>query len=127
MSQKHALVIDDNNQNLKVLAQLLSKQGVTTTEVSVPTRLESLLPTLPAVDVVFLDLEMPGLDGYHAKDLIRTHLGDTPIIAYTVHVSEITVVRDMGFDGFLPKPLDSVRFPNQLARILNGEQVWERV
>lgn len=127
MTQKHALVIDDNTQNLKVLAQLLGKQGVTTTEVSVPTRLEGLLPTLPHIDVVFLDLEMPGLDGYRVKDLLRTHLGDTPIVAYTVHVSEITVVRDMGFDGFLAKPLDSVRFPNQLARILNGEQVWERL
>lgn len=127
MSQKHALIIDDNAQNRKVLAQLLAKQGVTMTEVSSPTTLEGLLPTLSEVDVVFLDLEMPGLDGYHAKDVIRGHLGATPIIAYTVHVSEITVVREMGFDGFIPKPLDGVRFPSQLARILAGEKVWERV
>jgi CheY-like chemotaxis protein len=126
MAQSHALVIDDNQQNRRVLAQLLSKQGVRCTEVSDPRKLASLLPTLDSVDVVFLDLEMPGLDGYKAKDLLRSNLAATPIIAYTVHVSEINVVKQLGFDGFLGKPLDNARFPDQLARILRGEPVWER-
>jgi len=126
MSDPHALLIDDNSQNLKVLNQLLAKQGVSSTEVSNPTQLEALLPTLDRVDVVFLDLEMPGLDGYSVKDLLRSKLSNTPIIAYTVHVSEMNVVQEMGFDGFLAKPIDRVRFPDQLARILNGEHVWER-
>ena len=127
MTQTHALVIDDNTQNLRVLAQLLSKQGVTSTEVANPTKLANLLPTLDHVDVVFLDLEMPGLDGYHVKDMLRSQMGSTPIIAYTVHVSEMNAVRELGFDGFLGKPLDNARFPDQLARILNGEPVWDRV
>jgi CheY-like chemotaxis protein len=122
----HALVIDDNTQNVKVLVQLLSKQGVSATEVTDPRKLASLLPTLEGVDVVFLDLEMPGTDGFKVKDLLRQHLGATPIIAYTVHISEINVVRRMGFDGFLGKPVDTTNFPDQLARILNGESVWER-
>jgi two-component system cell cycle response regulator DivK len=46
-------------------------------------------------------------------------------IAYTVHVSEISLAHKHGFDGFIGKPLDSERFPNQLARILSGEHVWE--
>jgi CheY-like chemotaxis protein len=127
MSQPHALIIDDNAQNLKVLAQLLSKQGASCTEILDPRTLLNTLPILVGhIDVVFLDLEMPGLDGYNVKELLRTYLGDTPIIAYTVHVSEIHVVKQLGFDGFLGKPLDTSRFPNQLARILRGESVWER-
>jgi two-component system cell cycle response regulator DivK len=122
----HALVIDDNAQNVKVLVQLLVKQGLRCTEVSDPRQLASMLPSLRNVDVVFLDLQMPGLDGYAVKDLLREQLGGTPIVAYTVHVSEINVVQQMGFDGFLGKPLDHTRFPDQLARILNGEAVWER-
>jgi two-component system, cell cycle response regulator DivK len=122
----HALVIDDNAQNLRVLVQLLRKQGISSTELLDPRELSSILPTLERVDVVFLDLEMRGLDGYQVKDLLRAHLGTTPIIAYTVHVSEINAVKELGFDGFLGKPLDTVRFPDQLARILSGEEVWER-
>lgn len=127
MSQVHALAIDDNAQNLRVLSQLLAKQGVRCTEVSNPVNLEQMLPELGAVDVVFLDLEMPGLDGYTVKNMLQAEMGHVPIIAYTVHVSEMNVVRDMGFDGFLGKPLDNARFPDQLARILRGEPVWERV
>ena len=33
--------------------------------------------------------------------------------------------RESGFDGFLGKPLDPDRFPDQIRRILNGEKVWE--
>jgi len=127
MSQIHALIIDDNVQNLRVLAQLLLKQGATCTEVSDPRSLSLLLPSLDHVDVVFLDLEMPDMDGYSVKEMLRSSLDNTPIIAYTVHVSEIQVVRQMGFDGFLGKPLDTRRFPDQFTRILNGEAVWERI
>ncbi|MEP7285811.1 MAG: response regulator [Chloroflexota bacterium] len=127
MSHTTALIVDDNLQNLKVLAQLLTKQGVTCVEVANPTKLQNLLPTMEHVDLVFLDLEMPGLDGFGVKNMLRAELGETiPIIACTVHVSEIGVVRQMGFDGFLGKPLDNARFPEQLARILNGEAVWDR-
>lgn len=123
---QHALVIDDNSQNRKVLTQLLAKQGVSSTEVPDPRKLSTTLPALEPVDVVFLDLEMPGLDGYDVKNLLRSYLSNVPIIAYTVHVSEINVVRQQGFDGFLGKPLDNSRFPEQLARILNHQPVWDR-
>lgn len=127
MTQTHALVIDDNRQNLRVLVKMLAKQSVRCTEVNDPTRLLEILPELNAVDVVFLDLEMPGLDGYSVKSLLKSRLGDVRVIAYTVHISEINLTRSMGFDGFLGKPLDNERFPSQWARILQGEPVWERV
>jgi two-component system, cell cycle response regulator DivK len=123
----HALVIDDNAQNLRVLVHLLTKLGVTCTEVLYSNTLPEVLATLESVDVVFLDLEMPYINGYEAKDLLRSHLSGVTIIACTVHISEIHVVLDMGFDGFIGKPLDKDRFPDQLERILSGEPVWERM
>jgi two-component system cell cycle response regulator DivK len=33
--------------------------------------------------------------------------------------------QDAGFDGFLGKPLNRKRFPDQVRRIINGESVWE--
>lgn len=127
MQPIQALIIDDNTRNLRVLSQLLHKNGAECVEVADPRQLPSILPALEPVEVVFLDLEMPGMDGFEVKEMLRSHLGDTPIIAYTVHVSEMDVVRQAGFDGFLGKPLDSTRFPDQFARILRGERVWDRV
>lgn len=122
----HALIVDDNIQNIRVLATLLSRQGINCTEFNDPLQLAANLDNLQAFDVIFLDLEMPGMDGFTVKTLLRKHLGSTPIIAYTVHVSEINVARQAGFDGFLGKPLDHTRFPGQLTRILSGDAVWER-
>ncbi len=124
---KHALVIDDNAPNLKVLAQLLARQGLKVTTIADSRTVATQLDSLEPFDVVFLDLEMPGVDGYAVKDLIRAHSSAPRIIACTVHVSEISAVKQLGFDGFIGKPLDLERFPDQLARILNGEAVWERV
>src|SRR5215207_10197663 len=126
MSTPHALIIDDNASNLGVLGELLSLEGVSFTKVQDPTKFQSVSKTLSRVDVVFLDLEMPQLDGYKVLELLRadSRYDDVPVVAYTVHVSEINVARDMGFHSFLGKPLDVDRFPDQLARILRGEPVW---
>lgn len=122
---KRALIIDDNAPNLKVLAQLLAREGLQVTKISDPKTVTETLSSLDAIDVVFLDLEMPGLNGYEVKNFIREHNQQALIIACTVHTSEINMVKHAGFDGFLGKPLNHEAFPGQLARILRGEPVWE--
>ncbi len=126
MNNPHALIVDDNITNLEVMAEMLAALGVTYTAVQNPTRLGDVLDALERLDVVFLDLEMPGMDGYTVLDILRHDYGITaPIVASTVHLNEIQTAREIGFDSFLGKPLKVSRFPNQLARILNGEPVWE--
>jgi CheY-like chemotaxis protein len=124
---KHALIIDDNAKNGDVLARLLAAESVTNTQLTDPTTLETIIPTLRQLDVVFLDLEMPQVNGYDVLNWLKsdTRFQHVPVVAYTVHVSEINVAHEQGFDGFLGKPLRFERFPGQLQRILNGEQVWE--
>ena len=76
--------------------------------------------------VVFCDLEMPRLSGYEMLVRLRAAFGrHVPIIAYTVHTSEIDQARKNGFDGFLGKPLDGERFGGLLERIFRGMPVWE--
>jgi CheY-like chemotaxis protein len=129
MSQPHALLIDDNAKNLGVLARLLSMEGVRYTQVQKSRDVAGLLGQLEPVDVVFLDLEMPDVNGYQILQHLKANprFQTVPVIAYTVHVSEITVAQELGFDGFIAKPLDSDRFPAQLQRILSGQPVWEPV
>jgi two-component system cell cycle response regulator DivK len=38
---------------------------------------------------------------------------------------QMNKAKSAGFDGFLGKPLDPDKFPDQIRRILNGESVWE--
>ena len=98
----HAVVIDDDKFNLEVMGRLLELQSVEHTAISDPTTIDATLDNLDAVDVVFLDLEMPKFDGYKAFDLLQSKLGtDVPIIACTVHTNEMETVRDIGFTGFI--------------------------
>lgn len=126
LSELHALIIDDNSTNLDVISYLLQAEDIQATVVQNLENLEDILNTLDRIDVVFLDLEMPEADGYE----ILTFLTETvrisaPIVAYTVHVSEINTARKLGFHSFIGKPLQADRFPSQITRILNGEPVWE--
>ncbi|HRF97817.1 MAG TPA: response regulator, partial [Aggregatilineales bacterium] len=92
-----------------------------------PSLLDATLNQAGAIRVIFLDLEMPDIDGYQVLQKLKadSRFVGVPIVAYTVHVSEVHVAYENGFDGFLGKPIDSDKFPDQLARILMGEAVWE--
>lgn len=126
MTTPHALIIDDHVSNLEVLASLLELQGISHTAIKDPTKTSEALKTLPRVDLVLCDLEMPRMDGYELLKILRGQLGPAiPIIACTVHLREINTTRDLGFDGFIGKPLDADKFPEQIKRILEGLPVWE--
>lgn len=128
MSQSHALIIDDNINNVAVLVHMLSQHGVTSSQVITLDQLPPVLAQLRQIDVVFLDLEMPERSGYEVLQELQAEdrFANVPIVAYTVHANEIQTALQVGFHSFLPKPLDSDRFGGQLARILKGERVWER-
>jgi len=125
MNPFKALVIDDNSENVEVLTSMLAANGGEVSSFKDPTKALKALETLPSVDMVFVDLDMPKINGFEMLKPLRENLPNVPIIAYTVHISEIDVVRKLGFDGFLGKPLDHDRFPGLLQRILNGQAVWE--
>jgi two-component system, cell cycle response regulator DivK len=127
MSDSRALIVDDNVKNIAVLSRLLSSEGISSIQVTNPGKLDEVLQQAAKVRVIFLDLEMPGVDGYQLLKQLKsdTRFQSIPVVAYTVHVSEINTAYNKGFDGFLGKPLDSDKFPDQLTRILNGEPVWE--
>lgn len=122
----HALLIDDDANNLSVMAEMLSDEGITVTLVSNPNTLFDAIDGLKRIDVVFLDLEMPNADGYQVLDVLKNEVGLTaPIVACTVHLTEINQARKLGFHSFIGKPLDLDRFPQQVRRILKGDVVWE--
>jgi len=127
MSSAHALIIDDNHANIDVLAMLLAEQGLTHTAIDSLRHLSACLDQLGQVDVIFLDLEFPNGDGFSAFNHLQAdaRLQGVPVVAYTVHTSEINQVKAAGFHSFLGKPLNARRFPDQLKRILNHVPVWE--
>ncbi len=122
----HALVIDDSTTDQVVLSRFLSLENAQITQIYDPSNLDDTLQDLAEVDIIFVDLEMPNLNGYQVLSILTEYFGnDVPIVACTVHTSEVSTAKEQGFHSFLAKPLNADRFSTSLHQILNGKSVWE--
>lgn len=114
MNSAKILVVDDAPQVRRVMRTSLSAQGYTVYEArNGEEALESLRSTPP--DLVLLDVNMPGMNGFAACREIRTH-SQVPIIMLTVRAAERDKVAalDAGADDYVVKPFG---MPELLARI----------
>ncbi len=119
-----AVIVDDDKLSAKVLEMLLHHEGMTVTTIYDSARIAETLADVPCPAVVFLDLEMPHLDGYEALVVLRRQFGSSlPIAAYSVHTGELKTALEKGFDGFFCKPVNSAAFADNLRQLLNGERV----
>lgn len=123
------LVVEDNVSNFVLIARMLGYLGIHCEWKTSGYEVVEYADTLPRLDLILMDIRLPYEDGYGALKKIRDseRLKDTTIVAVTAEASseQIKKARNAGFDGFLGKPLDPDRFPEQIQRILEGEEVWE--
>lgn len=123
------LVVEDNVANFVLIARMLGYMGIHCEWKTSGYEVVEYADTLPRVDLILMDIRLPYEDGYSALRKIRSSptLKDTLVVAVTAEASreQINKAKAAGFDGFIGKPLDPDRFPDQIRRILNGEPVWE--
>jgi len=123
------LIVEDNVSNFVLMARMLGYIGVHCEWKTSGYEVVEYADTLPRVDLILMDIRLPYEDGYQALRKIRSSdkLMSIPVVAVTAYASEEQMerARAAGFDGFLGKPLDPDRFPEQVRSLLNGDQVWE--
>jgi two-component system cell cycle response regulator DivK len=124
------IVEDDANAQL-VTVDLLRMGGITErcfTRKTVASAL-SFAERLPRLDLFLVDINMPGQSGYDLLHAVRQHptLNGARVVAVTAGTLEDDVrrARELGFDGFISKPLKSGEFARQVERLLEGEAVWD--
>ena len=129
LQDKHIFIVEDDEKNILVMLSLLRKHGAI---VQVdwwarghPHHLASALP----IDLIILDLMLlHGRTGFDAFDEIRqiTALNDVPIVAVSAMDISIALAktRAQGFSGFISKPIDFNLFPQQIAALIAGDEVW---
>jgi two-component system cell cycle response regulator DivK len=123
------LVVEDNVSNFVLIARLLSFMGIHCEWKTSGYEVVEYADTLPRLDLVLMDIRLPYEDGYGALRKIRSspQLKDLAVVAVTAEASteQMKKAQEAGFNGFLGKPLDPDRFPDQIRHILAGESVWE--
>ncbi|HKX67773.1 MAG TPA: response regulator [Intrasporangium sp.] len=118
------LLVEDNDKNLKLARDVLEFAGfrvlVAMTGEEAVLRAREALP-----DLVLMDLQLPGMDGF---EVLRRLRGDDatatiPVVALTAFAMQQDRERasGAGFEGYLVKPIDVRQFPHQVRAHLRTE------
>lgn len=119
-SDKRVLVVDDNEVNILIAKRFLSKWGLT---IDFATNGEDAINKIVenVYDLVFMDIRMPGIDGFDTTKIIRDLEGDyfktVPIIALTASTlhNEHRKFKESGMNGHVLKPFN----PLEIKEVLN--------
>src|SRR3954463_6000920 len=116
------LHIEDDPGNRLLVRKLLTAAGHSVTEAV--DGLEGVqLACAERPDLVLVDLNLPGLDGYEVTLRLRgeASLNGVPIVAITAEGDRDTSFA-VGCDGFLQKPIDARSFAKQVASYIGGRR-----
>ena len=109
MEQKTILVVEDNEMNMKLMRAVMRVGNYRMIEaMDAETGLRLVKESRP--DMVLMDIQLPGMDGLNATQLIKADpdLKDIPIFALTGFAMESDKERanDVGFEGYIVKPFN---------------------
>ena len=116
------IVVEDQPDNLKLLATLLTIKGHTVVGLPNGDRLSEVVHS-NTPDLVLLDIQLPGRDGYELlEELKQLPERSWKVVALTAHALPEDRARASaaGFDGYITKPIDVRTFPAEVARYLGG-------
>ena len=115
------LVVDDNAVSRELLRYVLKPLGLEVVEAASGLEaLERIAEVRP--DVVLLDLDMPGLDGYGVLREVRrkpewTGLRVVAVTAYAMQ-GDRDRAAEAGFDGYITKPINAVQIRKYVEELL---------
>ena len=115
----HILLVEDNPVNQNMAAIMLMKAGYKV-DIAENGRVAVDMVDKKNYDLIFMDIQMPEMDGYEATGVIREKQKDkhTPIIAMTAHAMQGDREKclEAGMDDYLSKPLNRDELFNTLDR-----------
>lgn len=118
------VVVEDQPDSLKLLTTLLTIKGHRVIGLATGDTLADVLRThQPTPDLVLLDIQLPGRDGYALLEELKTLPERTwKVVALTAHALPEDRARASaaGFDGYITKPIDVRAFPAEVAKYLGG-------
>ena len=123
---KRLLVVDDVELNRYILAELLEKTNVTIEEAVDGAEAVDMIKTVPKghYDLVFMDVQMPNMDGHEATKQIRAiereDIKNLPIVAMTANAYQEDVKKALsaGMNAHMAKPIDVDKLYRLLENIM---------
>jgi CheY-like chemotaxis protein len=116
------LIVEDNTDNMKLFRAVLAIRGHAVTSLfGGEGLLETVRSTQP--DVILLDIQLPGSDGFQLLDQLRQDgMVLPPVVALTAHAMSGDREKALaaGFDGYLTKPIDVGSFSQSVEAFIRS-------
>lgn len=128
LSDKHVLLVEDNEINREIARTIINEMGIQTDEAKDGEEAVKIVSEseIGYYDLILMDIQMPKMDGYSATKAIRlldrADASGIPIIAMTANAFEedIWAARRAGMNGHLSKPVNIEKLKSTLINVLNG-------
>jgi CheY-like chemotaxis protein len=123
MSAARVLIVDDNPLNVKLATSVLECDGYQILEAGDAAQAIAIIRQAPP-DLILMDIELPGMDGLTLTRLIKADPGTRRIIIVALTAfamkGDDQKAKEAGCDGYITKPFDTRKLPEQIAAILES-------
>ncbi len=114
------LIVDDQESNISLLEQLLSEAGYTSIASTMNPQEVCALHRKNRYDLILLDLQMPGMDGFQVMEGLKTNAADSylPVIVLTAQPGHKLRALQAGAKDFISKPFDLIEVKTRIHNML---------
>lgn len=119
---KQVLIADDLEENFYLLKAALKNTKATILWAKDGFQAVSIFKNNPQIDIVLMDLRMPGMDGYQATEEIKAINHEVPIICQTAYADTVEKekISSSGFDALFTKPIALTQIINEMDLLLKN-------
>ncbi|CAN5118963.1 hypothetical protein BH11PSE14_BH11PSE14_00240 [soil metagenome] len=123
------LVVDDMPANVELLCAMLADAGYSCVAGTTNPREVAPMHWREPFDLILLDLQMPGMDGFEVMDQLKEHepLGYLPVLVVTAQPSHKLRALQAGARDFVSKPFDILEIKTRIRNMLEVRLLHKRV
>ncbi|GAB4507982.1 MAG: hypothetical protein Tsb0026_05520 [Sulfuricaulis sp.] len=123
------LIVDDQEANVSLLEQLLSEAGYTHVASTMNPQEVCALHRQHRYDLILLDLQMPGMDGFQVMEGLKTNDADgyLPVLVITAQPGHKLRALQAGAKDFISKPFDLVEVKTRIHNMLEVRLLYKQL
>jgi PAS domain S-box-containing protein len=123
------LIVDDQESNVSLLEQMLTESGYTAVSSTMDPLEVCALHRKSNYDLILLDLQMPGMDGFQVMEGLKMSLTDgyLPVLVITAQPGHKIRALQAGARDFVSKPFDLVEVRTRIHNMLEVRLLYKQV